>query len=178
MSGGRAHGAAREYQILCRDMLLQRWPGFTAYSEDGIDVPFDAGGTTWTMDVALRASGSDVLVAECRGRASPAKQEEVAAFAYKVELLRKDLGVPVAGAFIARSAPQLGAVKVTHFDGITMAVLISTEAHPGFTVVFHRYDLERQKRCRDFLLQCAPGHFRLTFGNVRLIVGRTAGDRG
>ncbi len=162
MSGGKAHGAAREYQILCRDVLLQRRPKFTAFSDDGIDVLFNAGGTIWTMDVALRAPEADVLVAECRGRSDPAKQEEVAAFAYKVELLRKHLGVPVAGVFMAKTAPQLGAIKVTHFEGIRMAVLNETEAHPGFTIVFHRYDLERQKRCRDFLLQCAPGHYRLT----------------
>lgn len=42
MTAGKAKGAAREYQILCRDVLQRRFGG-APYADDGIDVPFEVG---------------------------------------------------------------------------------------------------------------------------------------
>ena len=85
--------------------------------------------------MALRSSTGSLLVAECRRRKEPTKQEALAAFAYKVELLRKEFGVPVLGAFLSESSPQLGAVKVSQFEGITVAQLLKGHISEGFDCV-------------------------------------------
>src|SRR6478735_7196091 len=101
MTGGKAHGANREYQLTCRDVLRCRRPELEPWAGDGIDVPFELPDTTWRIDVALREPGGGLVVAECRRTIDAVKQEDVAAFAYKVELLRRTLGVLVAGVFLA-----------------------------------------------------------------------------
>ena len=136
MTQGRAQGQDRAYQVHCRDLLQYRNPEFAPYSGDGIDVPFDVGGTTWTIGVALKDSDGALLVAECRRRKAAAKQEEIAAFAYKVEVLRRDLGAVVCGAFLTKCAPQLGAVKVGQFEGITVAVLLEGKVRRGLLCCF------------------------------------------
>src|SRR5205823_7550845 len=163
MTQGKAHGRDRAYQIHCRDVLRYKYPGFSPYSGDGIDVPFTVrGGTTWTIDVALRNSRGALLFAECRRRKEPPKQEAVAAFAYKIELLRKDFGVPVAGAFLSKRRPQLGAVKAAQFEGIVVAELLEGSISEGFPMAFHRYDFELEKRLRDFTLKVETGQYTLS----------------
>ena len=164
---GKAHGQDRAYQSHCRDVLQYHNPGFSPYSGDGIDVRFDVGGTTWTIDVALKNSSDALLVAECRRREDPTKQEAIAAFAHKVELLRREFGVPVGGAFFCKSSPQLGAVKHGQFEGITIAELLEGNISEGFSIAFHHYDREREKRLRNFILKPARGKYTLTGGNVR-----------
>jgi hypothetical protein len=172
MAQGKAHGENRAYQIHCRDVLQSKYPGFSPFSGDGIDVPFGLGGTTWTMDVALRNSDGALLVAECRRRKDPPKQEDIAAFAHKVELLRKHFGVPISGAFLSKSSPQIGVVKAGQFEGITVAQLLEGEISEGFSIAFHRYDAEREKRLRDFVLKVTTGNYTVTLGNVRFIRSR------
>jgi len=67
MAAGKARGENRTYQVFCRDVLqtLSSHGGFVPYEGDGIDVPFDMGGTTWTLDVALKDSEGNIVVAEC-----------------------------------------------------------------------------------------------------------------
>jgi hypothetical protein len=175
MTRGKAHGNDRAYQVHCRDVLQYKNLGFSPYSGDGIDVAFAVGGTTWTIDVALRSSTGAFLVAECRRRKEPPKQEAIAAFAYKVELLRREFGVPVSGAFLSKSSPQLGLVKVSQFEGITVAELLEGNISEGFSIGFHRYDVERERRVRDFILKVAPGKYALIGGNVRFTVARNDG---
>lgn len=162
MSRGRAYGEDRDYQIQCRDVLIHRDQWLVPFSGDGIDVPFDVGGTTWTIDVALQLDSSEVVVAECRRREANVKQEEVAGFAYKVEQLRQELGLPIAGVFFAKSGHQLGALKVGNFEGITMAVLSEGEKPPGFSMVFQRYDPERAKRLNHYVLHAEPGRYTIS----------------
>ena len=92
MSAGKAHGHNRLYQITYRDILVFRDPTLVPWQGDGIDVLFTLPDTGWTLDVALKAESSDLVVAECRRTASPVKQEDVAAFAYKVERKNQTLG--------------------------------------------------------------------------------------
>src|SRR5262249_28182083 len=103
MSSGEAHGDNREYQILCRDVLIREHHDLAPLKGDGVDVPFRAGGTIWTLDIALRGQGDGLVVAECRRRKRVVKQDDVAAFAYKVEQLRRHLGLAVAGVFCTKS---------------------------------------------------------------------------
>ena len=88
--------------------------------------------------------------------------DDIGAFAYKAELLRSHLGVAVAGVFFAKTAVQLGAVKVGTFEGIEVAVLAEDHTGSGASLVFHRYDEERAKRTRHYVLEPLSGHVTLT----------------
>src|SRR6266700_2407896 len=153
MTKGKATGEAREYQQHCRDVLIAREPQLEPYSGDGIDVEFDLGGTTWSIYVALRhKQNGNVVIAECRRRNDAVQQEDLGAFAYKTELLRKSLSVPVAAFFIAKAAIQIGAVKASEFAEIWMALLDADATPPAFTIDFHRYDPKREKRYHEFAM--------------------------
>lgn len=115
-----AHGKNRDYQVTCCDMLMHRDASLAPRESDETDIQFALPDTTWSVDVALRRTPSgELVVAACRRTASSVKQEDVAAFAYKVELLRKSLAVDVAGIFLTKTGHQLGAVKVGQFNSIS-----------------------------------------------------------
>jgi hypothetical protein len=88
MTGGKAHGPHRQYQVECLDVLTFRNPELMPWTADGIDVPFELPDTCWTFDVALRDRAGALVVAECRRTIGAVKQEDLAAFAYKVEVFR------------------------------------------------------------------------------------------
>ena len=176
MAGGKAHGCDREYQVGCRDVLMSSTPELMPWAVDGIDVPFELPDTTWTFDVALRDRTGALVVAECRRTVGAVKQGDVAAFAYKVESLRRALEIPVAGMFIAKRDHQIGAIKVGQFNGIQLAILEDGANPPGFTITFLRYDAERERRCRDILMQVPPGSCTLTGFPPTLIHGKAAGE--
>jgi hypothetical protein len=133
MTGGKGHGENRQYQLECRDVLIFRNPGLTPRSDEGIDVPFQLPDSPWTIDVALRDPAGALVVAECRRTVGAVKQEDVAAFAYKVELLRKTLAIPVAGVFIAKTSHQIGAIRESQFNGIQAP----QDAEDRLTVSYH-----------------------------------------
>jgi hypothetical protein len=172
--GGKAHGASRQYQVECRDVLMFRRPELAPWSADGIDVPFDLPDTRWTFDVALRDRVGSLILAECRRTVSSVKQEDIAAFAYKVELARKAFGILVAGVFFARNDHQIGAVKVSQFNGIEVAILDAGSAPPGFSLTFLRYDEEREIKIRDIIMHMAPGSIALTGYPATLIHGKAS----
>lgn len=70
MGAGRVTGKNREYQVSCRDLLLTQYKSksIRPYDGDGIDVAFDVGGTTRTIDVALIDQEGKIILAECRRR--------------------------------------------------------------------------------------------------------------
>src|SRR2546425_8985432 len=110
MGVGKAHGEDRCYQVLARDIIetISREERLAPYGGDGVDVPFEMGGSTWTLDIALKSSDdSKIVVGECRRWAKPIKQEHIAAFAYKVELLRKVTGKEVAGFYFTKKHFQV-----------------------------------------------------------------------
>jgi hypothetical protein len=152
MAGGKAHGVDRQYQVSCRDVLRARYPQVEPWEGDGIDVSFNLPDTGWTIDVALRAPDGALVAAECRRRVGSVKQEDVASFAYKVEMLRKNLGISVSGFFIAKKDHQVGAIKVGQFNGISIVVMSEGETPPGFTLNYLRYDHEREQRLRDIVM--------------------------
>jgi hypothetical protein len=174
MSGGKAHGPNRQYQIECRDVLECRNPELKPWAADGVDVAFDLPDTRWTFDVALRDGAGTLVVAECRRTAGAVKQEDVAAFGYKVELLRKCLNIPVAGIFITKKGHQLGAIKVGQFNGIQITVLEEGAAPPGFNITFLRYDQEHERRCRDIVMHVPAGTITVTGWPANLIHGKSS----
>jgi hypothetical protein len=157
-------------------VLLFRDPTLAPWEAEGIDVPFKLPDTDWTIDVALRTPSGDLLVAECRRTTSAVKQEDVAAFAYKIEGLRRALGINVAGVFMTKSGHQLGAVRVGQFNGITLAVLAEDSAPPGFGITFFRYDAEREAKLRNIVFHVSTGQYALTGYPVTLTYGKASGE--
>jgi hypothetical protein len=176
MKGGQAHGVYRQYQVECRDVLTFRRQELTPWLADGIDVPFDLPDTCWTFDIALRDPAGSLLLAECRRTVDAVKQNDVAAFAYKVELARKALNIPVAGVFITKREHQIGAVKVSQFNGIQVAIVEPGSVPPGFNISFLRYDEEREKKCRDIIMHVPTGSYALTGNPATLTYNKASGE--
>lgn len=170
MTSGHAHGSNLEYQRQCRDVLLVRRPQLNPWALDGIDVPIDLPDTCWAFDVALRDPIGKLGVAECRRTVGAVKQEDVAAFAYKVEMLRKFLEIDVAGVFIAKREHQIGAIKVGQFNGIETAVLEEGAKPPAFNITYLRYDTQREKRCRDVALHLPPSSLAFTGNHATVVI--------
>jgi hypothetical protein len=89
------------------------------------------------------------------------KQEDVASFAYKVEMLRKTLATNVAGVFFTKTGHQRGAVRVGQFNGIDLAILREASRPPSFNLTFLRYDSSREQKLRHMDLYVGRGS--LTF---------------
>jgi hypothetical protein len=140
VTGGKAFGPALSYQLFCRDYLRRSRQELIPLAGEGIDVPFDLGGTVWTIDIALEVPDKKgIVVAECRWRRDPVKQEHVAAFAHKVTLLRARFPV-VEAYFFCRSRYQKGAVRAAQSHAIVRAVCAENIPSSGFSVVFPGYD--------------------------------------
>ena len=176
MSAGKAHGENRQYQVACRDVLMFRDATLVPWQSDGIDIQFALPDTNWSVDVALRGASGELVVAECRRTASAVKQEDVAAFAYKVELLRKSLAIDVAGIFMTKTGHQLGAVRVGQFNGIDLVILEEGSTPPGFTITFLRYDTEREKKMRHMIMHVPKGYYTLTGSPATLTPGKSSGE--
>jgi hypothetical protein len=48
------------------------------------------------------------------------------------------------------------------FEGIEVAVLAEDQTASGAPIVFHRYDEERAKRTRHYVLEALSGHIAIT----------------
>lgn len=154
MGRGKAQGADRDYQVLARDIvqIISREEGLVPYEGDGVDVPFEMGGSTWTLDIALKKpDDSKIVVGECRRWASPIEQEHVAAFAYKVELLRESTGKEVAGFYFTKQHFRVGAVKAAAKPGIKVITCKQDQLPSRFFLTYHTYDQNRKKRIRKHL---------------------------
>ena len=156
MAKGKAYGEDRAYQKLCHDIIrrLQLQDDLVPYEGDGIDVPFRICGTVVSFDVALQNPQGNLVVLECRRWKYPIKQEALFAFCAKVECLRKDLEVEVAGIFVTRSRYQLGAVKVATQMGISAAVCDQDQSQQEFVILYKHYDPQREA-----VMQSAKAHF-------------------
>jgi hypothetical protein len=176
MSRGKAYGIDREYQVACRDVLIHRDSRLVPWEGDGIDIPFSLPDSTWTFDVALKAPDDSIVVAECRRTSGPVKQEDIAAFALKVESLRRASGHPVSAHFFTKTSHQLGAVRVGQYYGVQVAILDEDARPPFFNLVFFKYDPDRDRRLRHIIMYVAPGQYRLTGSNAALTHTRREGS--
>ena len=152
MAAGKAYGENRDYQLLCRDILqhINEATSLFPYEDDGIDVKFShLGGTNITFDIALKDSIGNFVVAECRRRMDPVKQEAMFAFAHKVELLRKQTGRMVAGVFFAKHNYQIGSVKHADWSGIQVVILNQNQSVQNFVLIYQKYDSQREKRLQE-----------------------------
>jgi len=146
MAKGKAYGADRAYQELCRDIIrhLQFQDDLVPYSGDGIDIPFQICGTDVTFDVALKDPQGKLVVVECKRWKYPIKRKEIAAFAFDVECLRKDFEVEVAGIFVTKSRYQSGAIKMATRVGVDVAVCDQNQSPQEFVISYKRYDPQRE----------------------------------
>lgn len=179
MGAGKATGAAREYQELCRDILMRRFGG-TPYSGDGLDVPFEAAGTTFHMDVALNGGGlhaGSLVLVECRKTKSKQKQNALAAFAFEVESIREVAQRPVAAFFMTEIDPQLGAIKLTNEElDLGGVVVVRGTTLTDAQVAFVKFDRERKRKLHHHLLLGEGGKYVTKGGNVRFTVSRADGS--
>ena len=163
MSGGKAHGPNRQYQVECRDILMCLSPGLQPWEGDGIDVGFSFAGTDWRLDVALRDTTSGgLVVVECKRTRDAVKQEDMLALAAKVDALRKSLQIPVIGLLMATHDHQIGAVKVGQDSGIKPIVLTEGSAPPGFSMTTLRYHAGLDIKCRDLGVYIPPESVAVT----------------
>jgi hypothetical protein len=151
MGSGKSHGSAREYQVFVRDILIKRSARpLIPFGGDGIDVAIDIGGVPRHFDVALREEADgNLVVAECKRIAGAVKLENLDAFAYRVEMLRKQSDTEVAGFYFTRTAYQRGVVKAAEEIGISVVVCAPDQPVEAFSLVFHRYDSKRESRLKN-----------------------------
>lgn len=152
MAKGKAYGKALVYQQLCRDVIRQLTiqNNLIPYSGDGIDVPFQICGTDVSFDIALKDSQGRLTVAECRMRKEPTKQGDFFEFLAKVENLRKELGVEVAGIFLTKSHFQIGAVKSATKMGIDVVICNQNNTPQNFIISYKRYDPQREAVIQNY----------------------------
>ena len=147
------------------------------YSGDGIDVPIALGSAVRTFDVALKDSNNRFVVAECKRTKDPVKLTDLDAFAHRVELLRKEFNGAVAGVYFTKTAYQLGAIKAAPDSGIRVALCAQDQAPTVFSLMFERYDPDRERRIRDGQVLFNAG-LQATVAAGTLSVGDGAQEKG
>jgi len=167
MTRGKAQGQNKEYQVLCRDVLMREHQDLAAFRGDGIDIPLDVGDTVWTFDVALRAPDDRLVLAECRRRKQAVKQEDVAAFAYRVEQVRKHIHPAVAAVFLTKSDFQAGALRVAASAGVSAIICAQGQQLENFRLRYLRHDPDRQRRVERMVYHYTGGRGKLTLEGRR-----------
>ena len=150
MPGGQAHGVNREYQLQARDILIRKASPkeLLPFSGDGVDVGVMLGSAQRTFDVLLRGD-EGLVAAECKRTADRVQLGELDQFAHRVELLRKELQIDVAGVFFAKTGYQAGAVRTGPDSGIETTVCAENQVNAVFALQYWRYDSERERRIVD-----------------------------
>ena len=150
MASGKSYGPDREYQVLCRDILVKRAAPLRLepYEGEGIDILFRLGSADRTFDVALTDRDGRLVVAECRRTKDPVKLSDLDCFAHRVEWLRRSSGRRVAAVYFTKTAYQEGAVKAAADSGIEAVVCAQDQPLSSLALVFHLYDAERHRRLR------------------------------
>jgi hypothetical protein len=140
MAKGKATGVDLKYQRTCRDVWLQRSGGKLKQYKgtDGIDVAFDAGGTTWTFDIVLEDDEGGLHVGEAKRWEKSVDQGEIRKFAATVEDLQAT-GVSVAEAiFFAKTDAQAGALDVADYRAIPFIISGEHQPLPEFNLAIVR----------------------------------------
>ncbi len=146
---GRSYGTSREYQVLASKIIshLREREELSPLSGDGIDVPQELGGTTWTFDVLMsNPKDGTIVVVECKNWSEPMEQENIGAFAYLVGLLKSAYGKTVRAYYFTKTGYRQGAEKAAHYAGIE---IIISEANLNFEETFSIYIREFDKALDD-----------------------------
>jgi len=154
MGAGKAKGKNTDYQIQCRDVLVYLNSELRPYEGDGVDVPFDVGGSARTMDVALIDGERRITVAECKRRMDPTKLIDIDAFARRVDLIRERFGGDVDGVFFTKTRFQIGGVRAASWAGIDVIVFNEGQPFEKFSMSYQLYDTERCSRLQRAVQHC------------------------
>lgn len=138
MTQGKATGRNRDYQMLCRDLLMRRYPDLRPYERDGIDIAFEAAGTVWTVDIALVEPNGGLVIVECKRWIDAIDQGTLAGFAKTLDMLSESQTNSVAGVFFAKQAYQRGALKLAYHLGIELACLLDDGISPRRWAIWPR----------------------------------------
>ena len=152
MPAGEATGLAREYQVQCRDLLLQRIGSLgplKPYAGDGIDVPIKLGHPTHKFDVALRSPDGRLVVGECKRWSDSVPQGQLAEFVHWVGELRRIASTEVAAFFFASMDPQLGLLQTAIEPNVRVVVYVPDQEPSSVAFSFVRFDPVAEARVKD-----------------------------
>jgi hypothetical protein len=145
------------------------------YAADGIDVTLRLGTANRTFDIALIDDQGRLVVAECKRTTARVKLADLDAFAYRVELLRRETDREVAGYYFVKSNYQLGVLKAAGDAGIRVAVASDEQGPRVHALVFQKHSPEREKRIREGHV-FIDAELRPT-GSLGIVVVRRDGSR-
>jgi hypothetical protein len=152
MAKGKAAGANLEYQRTCRDVWVQRSGGkLRPYRDtDGLDVSFEAGGTTWTFDIVLEDDEGGLHVGEAKRWEKSVDQGEVRKFAAIMDDLRATGIEVVEGVLFAKTDAQAGALDVAGYRAIRLIISGENQPLPEFSLAIVRSAPNRRGRVTCF----------------------------
>lgn len=154
---GRSHGTSRDYQVLAKKIinLLREREELSPLSADGIDVPQELGGTTWTFDVLMsNPKDGTIVVVECKNWRKRMKQEHIAAFAYLVDLLKNAHGKTVRAYYFTKTGYQQGAEKAAHYADIELIISkTNLNIEDTFSIYIREFDKAIDQTKQDVIVK-------------------------
>ena len=153
MAGSKARGVDHAYQEFYRDVLRKNDPALVPYADDGVDVPLMQLVPNERSILHLTPE-TRLMVAELRtAQRSCEARGLCAAFAFRVDRLGQSVGPP-RGHVLREARLQVGAVRLGHYEGVTLAVVDAREiADEGFAVntilgMPRSASVSRTRRCK------------------------------
>ncbi len=171
MGAGDAQGPNLAYQVLVKKIIsiLSQQESLIPLDSDGIDVPVEMGGTKWKLDILLKTIDENrIIVGECKRWRQVIKQNDIAAFAYKVVLLREKTNKEVRAIFFTKKRFQPGAERAAAYAGIELALCEEGLPLEGtFGLQFRRYDPQANIHRQDALVRLATLHCKVELQPVK-----------
>lgn len=154
MAGSKARGVDHAYQEFYRDVLRKNDPALVPYADDGVDVPLMQLVPNERSILHLTSRRPASWSPSCGRRREAVKQEGCV----RRSLLGwTDLGkvsARPAGMYLREARLQVGAVRLGHYEGVTLAVVDAREiTDEGFAVntilgMPRSASVSRTRRCK------------------------------